>query len=118
MTLYDEKNNLVAKIDRNEWISGDSLPWDIESRYQWLKIRHQIGNIQLEIDATEFPIKIIADIWKNGNNFKINSENIVISGLSGKIQDIFFRNSHIDGVVTIDTLKNTMTIGRRKNSSE
>ena len=41
MKLYDENDNLLAEIERNEWISGDPLPWDIESRYQWLRIRRR-----------------------------------------------------------------------------
>lgn len=111
--LYDKNDNLVAKVERNEWVSGDALPWDIESRYQWLKIRRKIGDVQLEIDARKFPIEITADIWKNGNSFQISSNDLIFNGLSGRLQNIGFYKCQIGGVFKVDTLKNTMTIGPR-----
>jgi hypothetical protein len=66
--LYDQKDNLVAEIDNNEWISGEPLPWDLESRFQWLRIRRKLKDIALEIDATTYPLDLRADLWRKGQN--------------------------------------------------
>ncbi|MGB9859693.1 MAG: HNH endonuclease [Moorellaceae bacterium] len=53
--LYDHTDQLLAHIKNNEWISGDPMPWDLESSFQWLKIRHKLRDIAIEIDARKTP---------------------------------------------------------------
>lgn len=81
MQLYDRNDNLLALIKRNEWVSGDPLPWDLESQFQWLKIRRKLRDIALEIDARKFPIEIRADMWRNGQNFQLNPSQILFNGV-------------------------------------
>ncbi len=60
---------MLAHIENNEWISGDHMPWDLESSFQWLKIRHRLRNIALEIDAKKTPIEIRADLMAKESKF-------------------------------------------------
>jgi len=71
MKLYDQKDNLVAEVKNNEWISGDPLPWDLQSKFQWLRIRRKQRDIMLEIDARQgfrnlcfVALRLEADIQK------------------------------------------------------
>jgi hypothetical protein len=81
MRLYDKNDNLVAKIERNEWISGDPLPWDLESRFQWLRIRRKPRDIELEIDARNYPIDIRADMWRKRQNFQLSPDQLLFNGV-------------------------------------
>jgi hypothetical protein len=85
MRLFDRNNLLIADIERNEWISGDPLPWDIESRFQWLRIRRKIRDIQLTIDARKYPIDINAYLWRNNQNFRIDANKILFNGVKKNI---------------------------------
>jgi len=110
MKLYDPKDNLVAEIERNEWISGDPLPWDLESEFQRLRIRRKLRDILLEIDAKRFPIKIRADMWRKGNNFQLRPNDLIFNGLSGRMRDIGFTNCEIGNVLKVDTLNNRFSL--------
>ena len=81
MKLYDNSDNLVAEIECNEWIAGDPLPWDLESKFQWLRIRRKLRDIELEIDATKYPIDIRGDMWRKGQNFQLNPNEIAFNGV-------------------------------------
>ena len=85
MKLYDQNDNLVAEIERNEWVSGNPLPWDLESKFQWFRIRRKLRDIQLEIDAREYPINIRADMWRNGVNFQLTPNEVVLARAPGRI---------------------------------
>ena len=89
MKLYDQKDNLVAEVKNNEWISGDPLPWDLQSKFQWLRIRRKQRDIMLEIDARKFPINVRADIWRKGQNFQLRPRDIIFNGVRSNIG---FRN--------------------------
>jgi hypothetical protein len=85
MKLFDQKDQLVAKIERNEWISGDALPWDMESSFQWLRIRRKIRDIELEIDARKYPFDIRADMWRKGVNFQLSPDSIMFKGVKASV---------------------------------
>lgn len=108
MKLYDQEDNLVADIDHNEWISGNPLPWDLEARFQMLRIRRKLRDIELEIDARGYPIDVRADMWRNGQNFQLNPDNVRFNGVSKNI-----RFAHL-GLVALrleaDTSKQTFSI--------
>lgn len=79
--LYDPEDHLVALIDNNEWISGDPLPWDLESSFQYLKIRHKLRKIALEIDARKSPTELRADLWYKGQNFQLDPQKILFNSV-------------------------------------
>jgi len=79
--LYDPNGQLLAEIDRNVWKSDDPFPWDIESSYQWLKIRHKSRAISLDLDLRKFPITLRAELWRNGQNFSLDPSQIKFDGV-------------------------------------
>jgi hypothetical protein len=79
--LYDREDQLLALVERNEWISGDPLPWDLESGFQWIKLRWKLGDIALQIDARNFPIEIRGDLWRKGQNFQISRDWVRFNGV-------------------------------------
>lgn len=83
--LYDKNDSLVSLIQNNEWVSGDPLPWDIESSFQWLKIRRKLRDIEFIIDARSDPIDLIADIWRKGQNFQLSAKEIRFNGVKSNI---------------------------------
>jgi hypothetical protein len=78
LTLYDDADGLLALIERNEWVSGDPFPWDIESDFQRLRIRRKLGDISLEIDARREPVRLRADIWRGGHRIRLSPREIRI----------------------------------------
>jgi hypothetical protein len=108
MKLYDQKDSLVAEIKRNEWISGDPLPFDLELRFQWLRIRRKLRDIELEIDASKYPIDIRADMWRNGQNFQLNPNEILFNGV---VKNAGFLNLCLVALrLEADTNKQTFSI--------
>jgi hypothetical protein len=81
LKLYDQHNNLLATIQKNEWVSGDPFPWDIECSHQKLKIRSRVNRIDLEINAKEQPINIRGNLWKNKVNLQFNTTSFKIIGV-------------------------------------
>lgn len=65
--LYDEQDNLLVTIERNEWVSGSITPWDIEYKYRLLRIRKHKGSVDLTIDARKNPTNIRANLWWKGH---------------------------------------------------
>jgi len=110
MKLYDESDSLVAEVRDNEWISGDPLPWDLESMFQWLRIRRKLRDIRLEIDARKWPLDITADIWRKHDQFHLSSDGILYSrnGIQfTSMAGLTFVGARIEA----DTAKRGITIG-------
>ncbi|MEK7439411.1 MAG: HNH endonuclease [Chloroflexota bacterium] len=65
--LYDQQNNLILAIDKNEWVSGDPTPWDIDASYQKLKIRKKKGLVALDLNLQQMHVYIKANLWWKGH---------------------------------------------------
>jgi len=85
MKLYDQNDELVAEIKSNEWISGDELPWDLESSFQWLRMRRKLGDVELEIDARRYPFDVRADMWRKGVNFQLRPDAIMFNSVKTSV---------------------------------
>jgi len=104
--LYDQKDNLVAEIQRNEWISGNPLPWDLESEFQWLRLRRKARDIEPEINAKKSPINLRADMWRHGENFLLTPKELKFMSSSGgsvTLEELCFVNMRLE----VDTAKKT-----------
>jgi hypothetical protein len=106
--LYDQNDNLVAEVKGNEWISGNPLPWDLESKFQWLRIRRKQRDIQLEIDARKEPLDINADIWRKHQQFHLGSDRILFNGVVTNVSVI---NLCLVGLrLEVDSANGTLSI--------
>ena len=81
LKLYNELNNLILEINENDWISGNSEPWDLEASYQYLKIRHKKRQIALEVNTKQEPIMLRCTLWYNGQKFDISNNRILFNGV-------------------------------------
>lgn len=90
VTLLDESDHTLVVIDRNEWITGDPLPWDIESDHQKLTLRLASGDIRLRIDARGLPLVLNAQLWRRGHRIQLNGSGVSFDGrqLRFSIQDL------------------------------
>jgi HNH endonuclease len=115
VSLYDEVDTLLAEISDNEWISGDPLPWDIESDHQKLTIRSGHYKPALRLNATSEPIRIRGKLWKRGARFDLTHRGIEISSNTVKnagIADLGVVGAGLNiktagGEVTIDAFDET-----------
>jgi hypothetical protein len=80
VTLYDETDTMLLHIDRNEWISGDPLPWDIEADWQRLTLRERYRRISLSLDATKIPMQARGQLWRSGKHIGFGASDISIGG--------------------------------------
>jgi len=109
LKLYNQNDELAIEIERNEWISGDVLPWDLECEFQHLRLRRKLRDIQLEVDAREFPINVRADLWRKGQNFQLTPDTLTFNGV---VKDSGFTNLCLVGLrLEADTSKKAFTFG-------
>lgn len=74
--LYREADELLLDIQRNEWMSGNPLPWDIKADWQTLTLRQSLRNISLTLDAKKVPMQIEGRFYKNGKCVTLDKEGI------------------------------------------
>lgn len=74
--LNDRDGNLLALIDKNEWITGDPHPWDVEYGGRWLIIRRQQGEVSLHVDARPNVVSVRGSLWYKRQRFVINEAGI------------------------------------------
>ncbi len=82
--LYDSEGNLLVEIDRNEWKSNDSLPWDLDFRHNILTIRNRPRNIALDIDASKAEqslLSIKGTFWAKGLCIRLTRQGVMIDGV-------------------------------------
>jgi hypothetical protein len=72
MSLYDQQDRLILLIENNEWLSGNPSPWDIDASYQKLEIREKKGQIALDLNLKETPIRLRARLWWKGHMISIS----------------------------------------------
>lgn|SRR5574341_39565 len=91
LRLYDERHNLTSSIDRNEWVSRDHLPWDIDASYQRLTIRKAKGDISLDLDLRRTPASIRANLWWKGHLILVSPSDIRVDHQLATFKNCSFR---------------------------
>ncbi|GAA2850105.1 hypothetical protein EDC40_101350 [Aminobacter aminovorans] len=76
--LRSQSNVSLCVLDRNEWISGNPMAWDIEADWQKLTIRERAGSINLSINAQRIPASLTGTFWLNGQRFQISGNGIAM----------------------------------------
>jgi hypothetical protein len=106
--LYDADDQLLARIDDNEWVSGDPKPWDIIAKWQYLKISRHLGDISLEINAKKDPIKIKGHIWRKKQHIILSDAVHIANGdvITNSIYELCLVGMSID----IDTSTKTLSL--------
>jgi hypothetical protein len=72
--IYDKNRNLIMGIENNEWKTGDATLWDIEHKYQYLRIREAKRKILFEVDASVSPISIKGHFWLEDYEILLNAD--------------------------------------------
>jgi hypothetical protein len=109
VNLFDEADNSILRINKNEWESGDYLAWDIEYRLNFIKVRHKKREIALQLDARSQPVLLIGTLWYKKQKFEIKPSSLVFSGTAKRAT---FAGCTINGKMTIDTARDCLLIGR------
>jgi hypothetical protein len=78
--LFDQDDNLLGRIDKNEWITGDAFPWDLEYGERWLRIRSKQRGIGLFIDARHHPMLVQGTLWFNKQRFDLTKDSVRLNG--------------------------------------
>lgn len=78
LRLYSETDELLLHIDKNEWLSGDPLPWDIEADWQIITLRERARRITLTINAKVAPLQISGSFYRLGKKLSINKNGIQV----------------------------------------
>jgi hypothetical protein len=113
VTVYDEDDNLLLLIDRNDWVTGDAAVWDIEYGFRHLTLRRAHGDIVLSIDARQDPVRLRANLWKHGNNIQLGppgEQDVIVTGMGRR----WFMGSIMTGhnmCVHVDTYRRVIGIG-------
>jgi hypothetical protein len=98
LKLYNENDDLLVEIGKNEWVSGDPLPWDIVSEYRRLTIRERAGQISLSLDVTTTPPELRAQFWRHGRRIACDPVQIRI----GNPETVFLRDlAFVGGPISV-----------------
>jgi len=81
--LYDRDDQLLAEIDRDEWIAESPFPWDIDFDYRFLAIRSEPRQIRLELDARKTPMRLRGELWRRGRQVLLGDDGIRWTGGGG-----------------------------------
>lgn len=84
-TIYNKKNDLVLKIERNEWKNGNDRIWDFIQTPTHLKVRSKAHHIVLEVDMRNIPFSFRGRFWKNGTYIELGPRELKINGTSRSI---------------------------------
>ena len=79
--LYGQNNAFLARIENNEWVAGDPLPWDIESSFQRLTIRNKKRDIAVSVNLHSTPAQLKGSLWKNGQKVELAPDKILVDGV-------------------------------------
>jgi len=77
VSLCDKSGKTLLEIHRNEWLSSDPLPWDIEASHQVLHVRRKEGRVSLNLDCRSSPVELRGSFWGDGRLFQIDSKSII-----------------------------------------
>jgi hypothetical protein len=95
LVIYDKSDTQLVMIDRNEWKAGDPSLWDLESDYQYLKIRSKPYDVLLEINAQKEPLRVRAQLWYRGTRIDCKPSRILMS--TPTIGDLVIRGGTLSG---------------------
>jgi hypothetical protein len=112
LKLYNENDELLVEIERNEWVSGDPLPWDIEGEYQRLKIREKAGKISLSLDVTTTPAELRAQFWYHGEYITCDPLQIRVGPNPTKLS--FANFALVGGPISID--QGAVSVGKEPDA--
>ena len=82
LSLYDKSDNLLLDVERSEWRAGEPSIWDMESDYQYLKLRSKPHDVLLEIDARKDPLCMRAQLWYQGTRIDCRPSRMVLNSPS------------------------------------
>jgi len=88
LRLFGEHDNLLLEIDRNEWVSGDPLPWDIEADWKTLTIRERARKIAISVNGKAIPLEIRGELRRSGKLVQIKNEGIYLSHMKSGIREL------------------------------
>jgi hypothetical protein len=80
LVLRSESGDELCRIDRNEWVSGDPMAWDIEADYRELTIRERFGSINLQLNTKTIPAELSGEFWSSGHWVRIKPAGIHVGG--------------------------------------
>lgn len=78
--LLNREGQLLARVERNEWVTGDALPWDFQYKFNWLRLRQKHGEIAVEVDARGKAVQLRGTLWRNGAAFRIMRHRLELAG--------------------------------------
>lgn len=108
-SLYDEDDNLILLLDKNEWVSGDPLPWDIEFAHNVISVRRKHGDIFLDIDARKWPVAVRGHLHRKGQRLQFDASSLRIDGV---LKDIQFKSLGLVAMhITVDTSERVIRFG-------
>ncbi|MFB7085522.1 hypothetical protein [Streptomyces sp. NPDC056296] len=118
MTLRDKDGNLIALIEDNEWLSGDTTVWDMESDHQKLVVRSAANHVALNLNMKGEPAHLRAKFWHGGYLVDLRGIGIRINGRNAgqQISDLAFAGMALDldteipRVRLVPQLKRALTI--------
>ncbi len=96
LCLFSETDELLLKIERNEWVAGDPLPWDIEADWQVITIRERARKISLSLNAKEVPLEVRGQFWRNGKYIECSKDGISVGAIRVILQELALVGATID----------------------
>jgi hypothetical protein len=101
LRLFNESDEVLLEIRRNEWIAGNPLPWDIQADWQKLKLNERARQISLDLDLQAIPLELRGKFWRAGKSVTIDGNGISIDHKAIQFQELAF----VGMVLEVDSSK-------------
>jgi len=110
LRLHGEDGTLLVEIDRNEWKTGNALPWDIQADWQKLRIREGARQMALMLDCTSLPFAIAGRLQQRGAVFNMTPTRLIIDWVSNPAPGEFVGLAFIACAINLDTQNRERTL--------
>lgn len=108
LNLYDQDDKLIGVLDKNEWVVNPSDTWDVETSYQFLRLRQGQRKIQLSVSTVGPRILITGKLWRKGQRIRLGPSQLQIDGV---VKGMRMINCHLKGIpLKIDTIAGSVSI--------
>jgi hypothetical protein len=78
LRLFSETDELLLEIIKNEWVSGDPLPWDIQADWQILTVRERARQISVSLDGKAIPLELRGEFWRRGKRVVMDNRGVTV----------------------------------------
>jgi hypothetical protein len=86
LRLYDKQDRMIMRIADNVWEDGDNRAWDIEFKYNYLRLRAAKSRVLLELDMRESPAYLQGQFFRRGRFIEVTPSKFLVNSTELRVE--------------------------------